>query len=179
LSPTPRRPRPEILPTPALAASPTSSSPVTATHTANRSHGQESQGSFDPRPPDLHGHDRLLLHVQAPSNVANDGHAEIRPDCSQKGSLPRDEKTIKIEAPGCRAHEYECRTSLQAFKPQWSLRWVAGSVCVQCINMMGISGVGELALRSCAAGRNPHPPCTLEIYFSRSREIKLSPKSHC
>ncbi|KND90583.1 hypothetical protein TOPH_04783 [Tolypocladium ophioglossoides CBS 100239] len=33
---------------------------------------------------------------------------------------------------------------------------VAGGVRVRCINMMGISGVGELALRSCAAGRNSY-----------------------
>lgn len=79
-----------------------------------------SQGSFDPRPPHLHGYDWLLLHIQTAENVITHGHVEIRSDrygphifhppnhdvcvsttllttiplvnSSQKGPVPRDEK---------------------------------------------------------------------------------------
>ncbi|PQK16466.1 hypothetical protein BB8028_0006g07860 [Beauveria bassiana] len=55
----------------------------------HRKNGQESQESSDPRAPPLHGHDGLLLHVQAPAHGAANGTAEIRSDCAQEGPLSR------------------------------------------------------------------------------------------
>lgn len=37
-----------------------------------------SKGEIDQRPAHLHGHDRLLLYLQATQNKSHDGNAEIR-----------------------------------------------------------------------------------------------------